>query len=52
MCFTVFACSDKAGAGRGEEAADAVTGRPQVFATGGAEGGNTLPPLISAGKSH
>lgn len=52
-CVLLFlpVASDKAGAGRGEEAADAVTGRPQVFATGGAEGGNTLPPLISAERA-
>lgn len=34
-------CTDKAGAGRGEEAAGSVTRRPQVGVTGGAEGGNT-----------
>lgn len=33
-------CTDKAGAGRGEEAAGSVTRRPQVGVTGGAEGGN------------
>lgn len=40
-CFLHLSfATDKAGAGWGEETADSVTRRPQVCATGGAEGGN------------
>lgn len=40
-CFLDLSfATDKAGAGWGEETADSVTRRPQVCATGGAEGGN------------